>query len=83
MLRIEIADEGSTPVVLVAGRLLGSAADELAKACDRMDGPFTLDLAEVLSADAAGIGLLCALRRAGTELRGLSPYLRLLLDGER
>jgi hypothetical protein len=83
MLRIEIAGDGPTPVVRVAGRLSGAAVDEVMRACDRIGGPFVLDLSELLSADDAGISLLRALRTGGAELRGLSPYLEMLLPAER
>jgi anti-anti-sigma regulatory factor len=83
MLRIEIADDGPTPVVRVAGRLSGDAVDEVGRASDRIGGPFVLDLSEVVSADDAGISLLRALRTGGAELWGLSPYLRVLLEDEQ
>jgi anti-anti-sigma regulatory factor len=83
MLRIEIADDGPTPVVRVAGRLSGDAVDQVARASDRIGGSLVLDLSEVLSADDAGISLLRALRTGGAEVRGLSPYLEMLLNAER
>jgi hypothetical protein len=69
-------------VVVVAGRLIGAAVSELSRACREIDGPVTLDLTELRSADVAGIGLLRALRTMGAEFRGLSPYLQLLMDEE-
>ena len=80
MVRIDIAQEDSTTVAFVSGRLQDGAVEELSKACDRIGGPFVLDLAELVSADAAGIRLVAVLRAAGVEVRGLSHYLQLLLD---
>jgi hypothetical protein len=80
MVRIDIEREGSTTVAFVSGRLQDGVVEELSKACDGIDSPFVLDLAELVSADAAGIRLVATLQASGAEVRGLSPYLQLLLD---
>jgi hypothetical protein len=83
MVRIDVVQDESSTVVLVAGRLQDGAVEELSDACDRLDVPYTLDLAELVSADAAGINLIRTLSSAGAVVRGQSPYLRLLLDDVR
>jgi hypothetical protein len=80
MLRIEVANNGLTPVVTVAGRIHGGTVNELSRVCDGVGRSFTLEATEVQSADAAGIRLLRALRSGGAEIQGLSPYLQMLLD---
>ena len=80
MVRIDVVEEGSTTVVSVAGRLQDGAVEELSSACDRIGRHFVLDLAELVSADAAGIGFIRAVAKADATVRGLSPYLQLLLD---
>ena len=73
MVRIDIEREGSTTVAFVSGRQQDGAAEELSNACDRIGGPFVLDLAELVSADATGIRLVATLQAGGAEVRGLSP----------
>lgn len=80
--RIDITDEDAKTVVQVAGLLQEEEVAELLRACDGVHGSITLDLAGLVSADAGGIRLLQALRTAGAEVRGLTPYLKLLLKDE-
>lgn len=79
-IRIEITGRNEKTVVSVAGWLDGDAVNELSRACREIEGPVTLELSELLNADASGMELLRALRAKGAEIRGLSPYLRLLID---
>jgi hypothetical protein len=81
-MRIDVTRLHGESVVLVAGWLHGDAVDELAKACREIGGPVALDLTELVASDASGIELLRVLQAKGVEMRGLSPYLQLLLDGE-
>jgi anti-anti-sigma regulatory factor len=81
-IRIDVTGQHGRTVVVVAGRLQGGAVDELSRACREIRGPVTLDLTELRAADEAGIGLLRALQTTGAEIRGLSPYLQLLMDEE-
>jgi ABC-type transporter Mla MlaB component len=78
-IRIEVTGQNEATTVSVAGWLDGDAVDELSRACREIEGPVTLELSELLTADAAGIELLRELRERGAGLRGLSPYLRLLM----
>jgi len=80
--RITTADAGERAVLKVAGRLQLGDVSELDKEIQTVDGPFVLDLSELLSADKAGIEKLCELLSGGAELQGASPYVRLLLDAK-
>jgi hypothetical protein len=66
--------------VKVAGRLQPPFESELDREIRSIDGPFVLDLSELLSSDDAGIEKLCQLASGGTELRGASGYVQMLLD---
>lgn len=75
-----IVDERT--VVQVAGRLQASEVPELNKEVRSIVGPLVLDLSQLLSADKSGIEKLRELLSRGTELRGVSPYLQLLLNDQ-
>jgi hypothetical protein len=79
-LRIETTSEGSMTVVSAAGRLAGSAVNELLKICRPIKGGFVLDLTGLRSAGPEGISAIRELHCSGAELRGASPFIRLLLD---
>ena len=79
-LRIDITLEGPRTLVKVAGHLSGGASDRLTEACERIEGAFTLDLTELLSADDPGSRTLLQLQERGAELRGASPFVQLLLN---
>ena len=66
--------------VKVAGRLQPPFESELDKEVRSIDGPCVLDLSELLSADEAGIEKLRQMASSGTELRGASGYVQMLLD---
>jgi hypothetical protein len=53
---------------------------ELARVAQAAGSPLALDLTHLQQADADGIALLQALVDAGAHLRGVSPYITLLLD---
>ena len=82
--RIQVTSEGSMAVVRVAGRLVSQETAELRRICPASGGEFVLDLSDLLSADPEGIAVIRALVRDGAKLRGLSPFIRLLLaeDGD-
>jgi anti-anti-sigma regulatory factor len=82
-IRIDITSEGPETVVYVIGRLSGAAVAELRKACDPIEGVFLLDLSNLLLADDSGIDVIRKLCEKGTEVRGASPFIQLLLDNGR
>jgi len=79
-IRIDITSEGSEQVVRVAGRLTGSAVEQLRKACAQRGGALVLDLSSLMFADDAGIEALRATGEKGAKIRGASPFIQLLLD---
>ena len=78
--RIETTSEDSKTIVSVAGRLTSSATREFLRACRAIEGEFEVDLTSLRSADSEGIEAIRNLVRGGRELRGVSPFIRLLLD---
>jgi ABC-type transporter Mla MlaB component len=80
LLRITQTTEGYTTVITIAGQLVGDGVAELARVAQAARVPLALDLTHLQQADADGIALLNALADAGAPLRGVSPYIALLLD---
>jgi ABC-type transporter Mla MlaB component len=80
LLRITQTTEGPTTVIRIDGQLVGDGVAELARVSQAAVPPMALDLTHLQQADADGIALLNALADAGAHLRGVSPYIALLLD---
>lgn len=80
--RIDTTAEGSKAVVSVAGRLEGPGVRELLRTCRSIAGEFVLDLAGLRSADPGGIEAIQKAVSGGAKLRGVSPFIRLLLDDQ-
>jgi len=78
-IRIDITSEGSKTIVFIAGRLSGRAVAQFRQACDPIEDAFVLDLSDLLFADATGIDIIRTIVEKGTEIRGASPFIRLLL----
>ena len=51
--------------------------------CDEAPGELRIDLANLVSADGAGLEVLGLLRSRGAELVGTSPYLALRLESPK
>ena len=79
LLRITQTTEGPLTVLTVAGQLVADGVAELARMAQAAVPPLALDLTHLQQADADGIALLQALADAGAQLRGVSPYIALLL----
>lgn len=79
-IRIDIEFEESKTVVYIAGRLTGPSIGQLRKACDPIKGDFVLDLSNLMFADTEGINAIRAVCDTGAEIKGASPFIRLLLD---
>lgn len=82
MFRIATHIEGDALVVRLAGRLSGAGLGELEQVRREASLPVVLDLAELLSADDAGVATLRNLRRLGVVLRHPSPYMAMLIEEE-
>ena len=79
-MRIDTTSEGSKTIVSVAGRLEGPGIREFLRICRSIAGEFVLDLSGVCAADPEGIDAIHKAVSRGAELRGVSPFIRLLLD---
>ena len=79
-IRVERFSEEQRTVLKIAGRLQSVDVSELDKEIWSVEGPLTLDLSELMSADNAGIARLRELQADGAELRGASRYVQMLLD---
>jgi hypothetical protein len=82
-LRLSVSREDDATVVHVDGRLAASGVRDLDRAVQAESGPVILDVTNLLSADDAGVAALRVLIRRGVPLRGASPYVALLLQGDR
>ena len=80
-LRITPIGPDSPAAVKVDGRLTGEEVPELRRVCEGLQEQLVLDLTDLQFADRQGVSVLRELRAQGAELLGVSPYLRLLLDG--
>src|SRR5262249_12816200 len=80
LLRITQTTEGPTTVLRTDGQLVRDGVAELARLVQAAAPPLALDLTDLRQVDAAGIALLQALVEAGTRVRGVSPYIALLLE---
>jgi anti-anti-sigma regulatory factor len=79
---IGVGLDESPRVVRLAGRLSVAQVPELLEACVNVPG-LTLDLTELISADAAGLDALLRLRRQGARIAGAPGYIQLKLESHR
>lgn len=83
-IHISATAKATRTVVKVDGRLHADDMEELTRVLDSVQGPKELDLSELTSADRTGVAALRELISRGTEIRGASPYIELLLkSGQR
>jgi hypothetical protein len=80
--RISFAAEGHERVVRIDGWLVASDVAALDEAVGSQPRGTRLELADLRSADAAGIGALRGLAARGATLHGAAPFLRLLIGEE-
>ena len=81
-IRIDIESEGHDVVFHVAGRLAGPAITQLEDVCEPVEGQYVLDLSDLIFADDAGAAAIRLLCEGGAEIRGASPFVKLLINGE-
>jgi hypothetical protein len=79
LVRITQRSEGSLTVITIHGSLGQEGVAELERLSQGGRLPLALDLTYLWWVDAAGITLLNTLAGAGAQLRGVSPYIALLL----
>ena len=80
--KITFMDENQRRVARVDGWLTAGDVAALEEAMEHDVRGTQIDLTDLRSADDAGRAALRALEARGAELRGMTPYLRLLLgDG--
>ncbi len=79
VLRITTKCSGVVTVVRIDGRLCKQGVAELERACQSIEGPFCLDLANLQSVDAEGIRAISDLEAHGVAIAGVSPYIDMLL----
>lgn len=78
-IHVRTTAEDSRTVLKVDGRLRREDVDELVRAFRSAQGSVALDLTELQSADHAGVETLRQLMARDVEVRGISPYIALLL----
>jgi len=82
VIRIASKRVDSQTIVSVAGKLEERHLAELQKHCAAAATALTLDLSDLKSADNAAIGWLGERLARGDEIKGASPYIKLLLERE-
>jgi hypothetical protein len=82
-LRLDVVAEPGRTAVRISGRLTAVAARELERVCREASGTLLLDVTHVVSGDDGGFATLRRLATGGAQLVGVSPYLALLLEGDR
>ncbi len=78
-LRIDCSDIANGIAIRVSGDLGAAGAADLRKLCSGRQGIVNIDLDQLVSADAASVAILRALRNEGARLLGASHYIRLLI----
>lgn len=73
-------EEARETILTVDGWLEGDEADELLRVVGSAAAPVVLDLTELRSADERGVTTLLRLEGQGVEIRGVSDYLKLLME---
>jgi ABC-type transporter Mla MlaB component len=77
---IGVVQQTDRRLVRLAGRLSVAQVPELLEACAEKTLPIEVNLADLMSADAAGIEALQRLRGQGATLVSAPGYLQLKLD---
>jgi hypothetical protein len=81
-IRITKIVDTDTTVLNVAGALNSEHIGLLYHVFRDINGPVTLELSALQSADRVGVAKLLEIASLGAELRGASPYIELLLERE-
>jgi anti-anti-sigma regulatory factor len=78
--RIEVVRGSAGVVVHLAGRLRHAQVPDLIETCVRAGVPLSVDLSELISADAVGLDALVRIREMGAELAAVPTYLHLKIE---
>jgi hypothetical protein len=78
--RIETSTENSKTIVFLSGRLADLGVGEFLKTCRLVQGELVLDLSDLCSVDPEGIKAIKKLVGGGAKLRGVAPFIRILLE---
>ena len=70
-------------VLQIAGQLAGVGVLELERECRAAGLPIALDLSNLRWADSDGVQSLKTFVDKGAQLRGMSPYVKMLLKREK
>ena len=69
-------------VLQIAGQLAGIGVLELERECRSAEFPIAFDLSNLRWADSDGVQLIKTFVDKGAQLRGMSPYVEILLKKE-
>ena len=82
-LRITTTTDEAMNVVHIDGQLAGDGVAELGRECRIAGRPLALDLSNLRWTDTKGLQLIKTLMDQGVRIRGVSPFVDLLLKEER
>jgi hypothetical protein len=80
MIRITETTEGQRRVFRIDGRLTAEDVPVLDERCTEVGRPHVLDIRGLRLADEVGSERLREFASSGVEIRGASPYLKLLIE---
>ena len=78
--RINSTNIGERTILTIAGRLQAADVSELDEEIHAEIESIVFDLSELLSADETAVSRLRELAAEGAEFRGVSPYVKLLMN---
>ena len=82
-LRITTTKDGQMSIIQIDGQLTGVGVLELERECRAAGLPMALDLSNLRWADSDGVRLIKTFVDKGAQLRGMSPYVEMLLKREQ
>ena len=81
-IRITRTSDALETVLRIDGHLCLENVAELTREHQSVEGALVLELSDLQSADTAGVDVLLELISLGAQIRGASPYIKLLLNEE-
>lgn len=83
VVRITRTNSAERTLLKVDGLLQAADIDTLKREWTTTQGDVTLELSQLQSADSHGVEAIHEMMQRGVKLRGMSPYLELLLSTSR